>query len=206
MMIFQRYFNWRRNAKLSFEEDVLKLSLLRATVLLFVIISVHVYLMGVFEGFSWQDGLWLTFTTLSTTGYGDISASTSEGKIATVLLLYLGGIFILAKTAGDYFEYRASIRFKKIRGFWKWSMSNHILIINTPSQQGEQFFVRLLKNLHNSGMQGHTVQILTTRFPDGLPSRLSKMSGLIHYTGSGTNYDDLQAVNVEQAKYIRLVL
>ncbi|MCK4842891.1 MAG: hypothetical protein KAT04_13595 [Methylococcales bacterium] len=202
MNAFYHFINWRRNTRLSFEQDVLKLALVRSVILLLMIIAVHVYLMMVFEGFSWQDGLWLTLTTLSTTGYGDISASTVAGKTATVLLLYLCGIFILAKTAGDYFEYRANIRIKKMHGFWEWNMSNHILVINTPSQQGEQFFVRLIKHLHHSNMQFNTVQILTKQFPNGLPSRLSAMPGLAHYSGSGTVSEDLVAVNVSQAKYI----
>jgi voltage-gated potassium channel len=158
--------------------------------------------MQLFEGFSWQDALWLTLTTLSTTGYGDISASTVEGKTATVVLLYLCGIFILAKAAGDYFEYRTNIRVKKMQGFWEWKMSNHILVINTPSQQGEQFFVRLMKHLHQSGMKSNTVQILTKQFPKGLPNQLATMPGLVHYSGSGTVPEDLLSVNISQAKYI----
>jgi len=202
MSVFQRYLNWRRNARLSFEENILKQSLFRSVLLLLIIISLHSYLMTLFEGFNWQEALWLTFTTLSTTGYGDISATTAAGKISTVVLLYLGGIFILAKVAGDYFEYRTSIRLKKMHGFWEWKMAGHILIINTPSQNGEQFFTRLLEHLHNSGMQSYTVQILTQYFPNGLPNQLAKMSGLIHYTGSGTNPDDLLAVNAVEAQYI----
>ena len=202
MNLFYRFINWRRNTLLSFEEDVLKHSLLRSAFLLLIIIIAHVYLMTLFEAFNWQDALWLTLTTLSTTGYGDISATTLAGKTSTVLLLYLGGIFILAKAAGDYFEYRANIRVKKMHGNWEWRMTNHILVINTPSQQGEQFFLRLLKHLQQSTLKLSTVQILTNRFPNGLPNQLSKTPGLVHYTGSGTHPKDLAAVNVQQAKYI----
>lgn len=112
MNILYRFISWRRNIRLSFEEDVIKRSVIRSAVLLLGIIIAHVYLMTRFEAFNWQDALWLTLTTLSTTGYGDISATTLAGKTATALLLYLGGIFILAKAAGDYFEYRANIRAK----------------------------------------------------------------------------------------------
>lgn len=202
MNIFYRFINWRRNTRLSFRENGLQRALLQSVALLLIIIALHTYFMRLFEGFSWQDAIWLTLTTLSTTGYGDISAQTIEGKTATVILLYLCGIFILAKAAGDYFEYRATIRTKKMQGFWEWHMSNHILVINTPSQQGEQFFLRLIKHLHQSELQSNTVQILTQQFPQGLPSQLASLPGLAHYTGSGTVTDDLLAVNVNQAKYI----
>ena len=202
MNIFYRYIHWRRNIQLSFEEDVIKFALFRSIFLLLSIIVAHVLLIVEFESFSWQDALWLTLTTLSTTGYGDISATTPEGKTATVVLLYFGGIFILAKAAGDYFEYRTSIRLKKMYGFWEWNMSDHILIINSPSQQGEQFFVRLLKHLHHSNIEANTVQILTDDFPTGLPSQLSRMAGLAHYTGCGTVPSDLIAASAQKAKYI----
>lgn len=202
MNSFYRFLNRWRNMRLSFKENGLQLAFLRSVILLLIIIALHVYFMGLFEDFGWQDALWLTLTTLSTTGYGDISAGTIEGKTATVVLLYLCGIFILAKATGDYFEFRTNIRVKKINGFWEWHMSNHVLVINTPSQQGEQFFLRLIKHLHKSEMQANMVQILTQQFPNGLPSRLTAMPGLIHYTGSGTVTDDLLAVNVSQAKYI----
>ena len=202
MNIFYRFIHWRRNNKLSFTEDVLKKSIIHSVIFLIIIIALHVYLMVLFEGFNWQDALWLTLTTLSTTGYGDISASTPAGKVATVILLYLCGIFILAKTAGDYFDYRANIRLKKMHGFWEWNMSDHILIINTPSQKAEQFFTRLIKHFQLSRLQSHTVEILTTQFPNGLPKPLATTAGLAHYMGSGTVPEDLLAVNIGKAKYI----
>lgn len=202
MNVFYRYIRWRRNIRLSFENDALKLAFARSVLLLTLITLIHVLLMVAFERFNWQDALWLTLTTLSTTGYGDISATTPEGKIATTVLLYMGGIFVLAKAAGDYFEYRANIRLKKMQGFWEWKMSDHLLIINSPAEQAEHFFTRLVEHLNISGVQSHSVQILTTQFPEGLPSQLSRMSGIAHYTGSGTVPMDLISANVQQARYI----
>jgi len=66
MHLFYRFINRRRNTQLSFEEDVLKHSLFRSAFLLLSIIIAHVYLMTLFEEFNWQDALWLTLTTLST--------------------------------------------------------------------------------------------------------------------------------------------
>lgn len=160
MNVFYRYIRWRRNIRLSFENDALKLAFARSVLLLTLITLIHVLLMVAFERFNWQDALWLTLTTLSTTGYGDISATTPEGKIATTVLLYMGGIFVLAKAAGDYFEYRANIRLKKMQGFWEWKMSDHLLIINSPAEQAEHFFTRLVEHLNISGVQSHSVQIL----------------------------------------------
>jgi len=202
MFIFQRFINHYKSNLLSFDPDVLKKSLQHSLLYLIIIVCLHAGLMMLFEHFSLTDALWLTLTTLSTTGYGDISATTLPGKISTVVLLYFGGIFVLAKFAGDYFDYRAGKRIKKFNGFWGWKMNEHLLIINTPSQNGEAFFVRFIEQLRNSGIKETTIQILTERFPDGLPEKLAKMPGVAHYTGSAVNSDDLLAVDPDKARYI----
>jgi len=202
MLIFRQLINQLKQDKLSFSEDDLQRSIVRALFYLLLIIITHVVLMVVFEKFHWTDALWLTLTTLSTTGYGDISASTLPGKATTVILLYIGGIFLAAKIAGDYFEYRASTREKKINGTWEWGMKDHLLIINTPNQHGETFFMKFLEQVRSSGIVDCNIEILTERFPQGLPPKLAQMPGLAHYTGSALIQEDLQAVDPEQAKYI----
>lgn len=202
MIILRQLLNRIKNNQLSFSDDDLKNSILRSLSYLLIIIVLHGALMTLFERFSWVDALWLTLTTLSTTGYGDISAATIEGRISTIILLYVGGIFLAAKIAGDYFEYRASNRQKKINGTWEWHMQDHLLIINTPTQRGEEFFLKFIEQARASGIVESSIQILTEQFANGLPSKLSKMPGIVHYTGSALNQSDLYAVNPEGAKYI----
>ena len=152
---------------LAFTENELKRQMVRSAGFVVVIFVVHVIAMMAFEGMAAGDALWLTVTTATTVGYGDISASTLPGRSATVVLLYLGGIFILAKTAGDYFDYRTSCRIQKKCGNWRWNMSGHILIINTPRADGERFFLRLIEQLRASQAYGDKmVQIVTRQFAD----------------------------------------
>lgn len=202
MIIFRHFLNRIKNDQLSFSEDDLKHSIISSLAYLLLIIIMHGALMTLFEHFSWVDALWLTLTTLSTTGYGDISATTLEGKISTIILLYFGGIFLAAKIAGDYFEYRANNRQKKINGKWDWNMRDHLLIINTPRQFGEKFFIKFIEQARASGIVDSSIEILTEHFTNGLPSQLAQMSGLAHFTGSALNQQDLSAVNPEKAKYI----
>ena len=35
------------------------------------------------EGLTFGEGIWLTFTTITTTGYGDFSAKTAAGRAAS---------------------------------------------------------------------------------------------------------------------------
>ena len=149
------------------------------------------------------DAAWLTITTATTVGYGDLSASTTAGRAATVILLYFGGIFVLAKTAGDYFDYRNDQKSKKLKGEWRWNLSGHILILNSPSDNGEQYLTRLIGQFRSTDeYHGHTVQILSSEFPNGLPAVLRDMENVVHYHGRADLPENMRAVSIEQADLI----
>lgn len=82
-------------------------SLLRSAIYLGAIIAFHSLAMIEFEGITFGNAVWLTLTTMTTVGYGDRFAETFWGRASTVVLIYLGGIFVLFHTAADYFEYRS---------------------------------------------------------------------------------------------------
>ena len=156
-----------------------------------------------YEGLSLGDATWLTFTTATTVGYGDISATSTEGRLATILLLYLGGIFILAKVVGDYFDYRLEIRDKKNKGLWSWEMNNHIVILNTPAHAGERYLERLIKQFRLSEKYSHTsIYLLTRHFPQGLPHFITELGNVVHYHGNASNSDDLEKACVNKASEI----
>jgi len=61
--------------------------------------GLHVAAMISLEDLSPREAVWLTMTTLVTVGYGDYAAKTPLGQTATVLLLYLAGVFLAAQAA-----------------------------------------------------------------------------------------------------------
>ena len=81
--------------------------------LLSLLILVHASAMYWFEGLPIGDAFWLTVTTVTTVGYGDFSAITPVGRLITVLLLYIIGIFLLAQIAGEWIDYRFDRRQKE---------------------------------------------------------------------------------------------
>ena len=160
----------------------------------------------VFEGFSAADALWLTLTTATTVGYGDLSAVTLWGRVSTVVLLYIGGIFVLAKLVGDYFDYRTEKRIRQKCGEWEWNMQDHILIINTPKEDGEGFFVKMIDQIRANPRYGDKViQILTKRFPNGLPSKLSGMEGVSHKNRDALDDQQLLAAGADKAAAIMIL-
>ncbi len=165
-------------------------------------VVMHVVAMYYFENLSIADAIWMTLTTVTTVGYGDISAQTEIGRLSTVIFLYFGGIFILAKIAGDYFDYRLERRGRMLKGQWRWKMQDHILIINTPSHNAVQYFERLVAQFRAHEDFAETpIQLLTPAYPDGLHPTLQKL-GIIHYSGLATTPGSLDAVNASEASQI----
>jgi voltage-gated potassium channel len=164
--------------------------------------ALHVGAMMSFEGMALGDAAWLTMTTVTTVGYGDVSAASAAGRVSTVVLLYVGGIFALAKGAGDYFDFRAARRLDMIRGRWRWNLHDHVLLINAPATGAEPYFETLVREFRATDWGAERdVLILTEQWPDGLPASLRRLD-VIHVHGSGAAEDGLAAADAAKAAAI----
>ena len=169
---------------------------------LWLLLFVHSIAMVVFEGMSLADALWLSITTITTVGYGDYTATTFLGRASTVVLLYIGGISLLAALASDYVDYRIARRERVNNGKWDWNMHDHILILNSPVYNPEIYFRRIVSQIREvTEFQRTPIQILTDSLKEGLPIVLQEM-GVRHYRGSPNHFDDLEHVNVKSARHI----
>lgn len=167
-----------------------------------MILTLHVAAMLLFEQFTFWQSVWLTFTTLSTVGYGDLAPVTFEGQLSTIILLYLGGITIVTILVRDYIDYRVTRNEKIKMGFWDWNMAEHIVIINSPKYNRESYFMRLISQIReNKDYRDTPIQLLNIDFPNGLPDPLAQL-GVVHIHGTPSEPKDLQRVNIEEAKHI----
>ena len=152
----------------------------------------HTLAMMAFEELALGDAVWLTATTMTTVGYGDLSASTAAGRWSTVILIYAGGVFALGKGAADYFEYRANRRALKRRGLWRWRLKDHVLIVNAPSAGANPYFETLLRQFRETGWgRKKDVLILSTCWPEGLPESLTRL-GVVHVHGRAASDEELE--------------
>ena len=205
-MIFQWF---RRRRYLRFTRHVagaIRRRLLRVVLLFVALFAVHVTVMMTAEGFDLLEAIWLTMTTATTVGYGDISAQTPIGRIAPIVCMYLFGIFLLAQAASDLFEYRALQRERRRRGEFKWRhMKDHILIVNIPAQDADAYLVRLVDHVRRTPSLGDIpVQLLTPCYEDGLPDALVE-AGVTHYSGLAENTDNLVAANAATARHVIVI-
>ena len=199
----------RRRRYLRFTRHVagaIRRRLLRVVAAFLVLFAIHVAVMVLAEGYSLADAAWLTMTTATTVGYGDISAETPVGRLATVVCMYLFGIYLLAQAASDLFDYRALRRERRRRGEFKWrDMKDHLLVVNVPAQDAASYLERLVHHVRRTpSLADIPVQLLTPRFPDGLPSELVE-AGVIHFNGVAENTDNLAAANAGRARYMLII-
>ena len=206
-MIVARWFARRRYFRFSRHiAGAIRRRLVRAICLFLALFAIHVVVMTTAEGYGLGDAVWLTITTATTVGYGDISAETLVGRTATTLCMYVFGIFLLAQIATDVFDYRALQRDRRRRGQLEWNnMKDHLLVINVPTEHPEAYLARLVADVRNTPeLADIPVQLLTTSFPEGLPTTLVN-EGVTHYTAVAENTESLRAANAGEAKHIVII-
>jgi len=166
---------------------------------------VHIAAMISFEGMSFGDAVWITFTTATTVGYGDLSAATAAGRTATVLLMYLVGVWVFVELIGLFMERREFVVESKRKGFWSWEMNEHIVIINTPEFNGELYLERLVNEFRgDDDYKDHKIVVVTRKLEDGLPLEL-RSNGVVLVSGDPTDIGVLDRACVSAASYVVVV-
>ncbi|CAN5649027.1 potassium channel family protein [soil metagenome] len=174
----------------------------RLLVALVTLALLHAAAMVVLEGLAPLDALWLTMSTMTTVGYGDLAAEPPPGRLATMLLVFLGGIWVAFQTAATYFDYRADRRERMRTGRWRWSMTGHILILNLPARDAADYVARLVGEFRASRRFAQTpIQVVCRCFEDGLPDALSE-SDVVHHVGDAWDGAVLRAAEAGEAAAI----
>lgn len=177
-------------------------SLLKMLLILLMLAVLHIAAMVAFEELTPFQALWLTLTTMTTVGYGDYSAGTVPGRISTILLVFLGGIWIAFQSAATYFEHRSERRERMREGRWSWNMTGHILLLNPPAKQAAPYLTRLVREFRASRrFHPLPVQIVSPHFCSGLPDQLTAMD-VVHYSGEAWDDAALTAANAAEATVI----
>lgn len=199
MPIFALFANWFQRTPLPGRPA--GTSITRLTLALLAVMVAHVIAISWLEDLTPWQAIWLSLVTVSTVGYGDVSAKTTLGQIATVSLLIIPGIMLFSKLLSQIVDDRAMRRSRQLTGAWKWPMKNHILVFNAP-QNVENYMSIVVQEFNKYPDYQHApVQVVSTRFPHGLPTKLQDMNVLL-YTGSGNSQDTLEAVSANLAKVI----
>lgn len=162
----------------------------------------HIVLFYNFEDTTIFDSIWVTVISMTTVGYGDISASTYGGKISTMILVGFG-IFVLANLADHFISFRFDKRESKRNGEFIWNLKNHIVIANIPKNYTNEDIISMIKSLKEKFGKEKVFQILTDRFSkEKIPEVLFKEGNIVFYNGLPSKDSNLKAVNIAFASHV----
>lgn len=162
---------------------------------LLLLMCMHTVAMVVLEGLGWGDAAWLTITTATTVGYGDISASTTAGRWATAILMYAGGIFVLAQLAGLVFEAAQAASDQRLNGKIQLKSKQHIVIFGWR----QDFLLTVVREIRTSILPLADADIfLVSPGLTQLPAELRELE-VNHVSGSLHEEVTLQKASIETA-------
>jgi voltage-gated potassium channel len=172
-------------------------------VLLASALILHSLSMMWFEGLSAEDAVWLTMSTATTVGYGDLAPKTLEGRLATIIFIYLGGILVAARIGVLYFDYLLERRMKIVRGKWQWKMKHHLVFINAPHEGAQEYFELAVQDLRQSGagMSEIPVMIHSEEFGEGIPETLRNL-GVAHVHAPRISAESIKKASIIDAAVI----
>lgn len=137
---------------------------------------------------NYGDALWFTMTTMLTVGYGDLYPSTTDGRIFTIIFLYIIGIGVFATFIGKAIESLTLRKRREERGELMFKGKDHIVIIDW-SHKAENAITEILQ-------QNAKTEIVVI---DKL-EKAKEIHPRIHYVrGKATHGEVLEQANIQQA-------
>ncbi|MCI5222405.1 MAG: potassium channel protein [Candidatus Electrothrix sp. AR4] len=99
---------------------------------LFAVILIIIFVSGFLitwleEDLSFASGIWWSIVTLTTVGYGDISPSTTSGRILAIFIMFFG-IGLLGMLSASLATILISRKMKENKGMCPSTVENHIII------------------------------------------------------------------------------
>jgi voltage-gated potassium channel len=142
------------------------------------------------------DSFWLSFTTITTVGYGDLSASTVKGRLATMVLLYAIGLAIFPYVITQIIDIVIERGDRRRRGLidLENTIKNHIVIVNFPDEQKVQ---AIIEQLTVDPSTAKRPIVIIAQDVDMLPFEQKN----IHFVrGSPIESDSFIKANIKEAK------
>ena len=140
-----------------------------------------------------MDALWLSFTTITTVGYGDLSASTLWGRISTIVFMYLSGLTCFAALFSLLVEAAGERQEREVKGLKALNLKDHILIVNFPSVEKVR---SVILELWSDPATAKTPIVVLTDMVEALPFLGEDMENVDFVSGSP----------IEEEPYIRACL
>jgi len=154
------------------------------------------YAEGANQQLSFTDSIWWAMVTMTTVGYGDITAQSFVGRFLISYPCMLIGIGIVGILVGKIADYLMDLNSKRRRGLIPVKFNNHIVICNYPC---EDKIVALIKELQKSSKYRNSKIVLITKKITELSEKLKEVNLYFIY-GDPTSEETLHNANIRYAE------
>ncbi len=93
-----------------------------------------------------EDSLWYSVISITTIGYGDFYATTTASRVSTVFFVVFIGLTAFSLFFGLLIDWFTELALRGDRGMKQIHASNHILIVNFPSESRIRQLIRELQS------------------------------------------------------------
>ncbi len=148
---------------------------------------------------SYGDALWLSFITITTIGYGDISATTPLARIGTVVFALLGLVVfgaLMSSMAALVINHFQNLSELKRKGFIMITCRNHILIVNWQSEKAIRYMIGEYRA--DPKTTDSDIVIISDEIKE-LPADMREMPGIHFVHGGVTNPKTYERAAIKEA-------
>ena len=80
------------------------------------------------------DSLWYSIISITTIGYGDLSAESAGARVGTAVFIIVVGLAAFTSSVGLLVDWFVQFRYKERRGMGRSRARDHLLIVNFPNE------------------------------------------------------------------------